>query len=122
MDEYPERGVKFNEIKQGIKDITQRDDKALVEASEGIDRLCRACPNCQDERCQSPQGNEEAVRKWDGIILRGLGISYGETRTSNQWRILIEERAPLNFCQTRCQWRSKCSVSHFGYVPTREEA
>ncbi len=112
--EYPERGVEFNRVKQGIRDTTRRKDEALVEAAEGIDQLCRVCPNCQDERCQSPYGNEEAVRKWDGIILRGLGISYGETRTSKQWRILIEERAPLDFCQSRCQWKSKCSVSRFG--------
>ncbi len=107
--EYPERGVLFNQVKQEIHAINQGDDDTLVEAVEGIDQLCRACPYCRDELCQSPHGNEEAVRKWDGIILKGLGISYGETRTSKEWQILIKEKAPLDFCLTRCQWRLNCA-------------
>lgn len=111
--ELPDRGAEFEQVEQRMKDIIQTDDEALVEVTEGIDELCRVCPNCLDDRCQSPLGNEEAVRKWDSIILKGLGISYGETRTSKQWRMLIEQKAPLVFCQTRCPWKSSCSIFHF---------
>ena len=110
--ELPDRGAKFEQVEQRMKDIIQTDDEALVEVTEGIDELCRVCPNCWDDRCQSPLGNEEAVRKWDSIILKGLGISYGETRTSKQWRMLIEQKAPLVFCQTRCPWKSSRSIFH----------
>jgi hypothetical protein len=109
-----DRGVEFEQVEQGIKDLAQTDDEALVEVIEGIDELCRVCPECRDDRCQSAQGNEEAVRKWDGIVLKGLGVSYGETRTSRQWRMLIEEKAPLDFCQTRCPWKSICGVFQLG--------
>jgi hypothetical protein len=108
------RGVEFEQVEQGIKDLAQTDDEALVEVVEGMDELCRVCPDCQDDRCQSTQGNEEAVRKWDGIILKGLGVSYGETRTSRQWRMLIEEKAPLDFCWARCPWKSICGVFQLG--------
>jgi hypothetical protein len=109
-----DRGVEFEQVEQRIKNLTQTDDQALVEVIEGIDELCRVCPECRDDRCQSREGNEEAVRKWDGIILKGLGVSYGETRTSGQWRMLTEEKAPLKFCHTRCRWKSICGVFHLG--------
>lgn len=112
--EFPDRGVEYEQIEQRLKNIIQTDDEVLVEVTEGIDELCRVCPNCRDDLCQSPQGNEEAVRKWDSIILKGLGISYGETRTSKQWRMLIEQKAPLNFCRTRCPGKSICTVSSLG--------
>ena len=105
--ESPDRGVEFE---QSLKHIIQTDDEVLMEAIEGIDELCRVCPDCLDDRCQSPQGNEEAVRKWDSIILKGLGISYGERRTSKEWRMLIEQKAPLDFCQKRCPKKSMCTV------------
>jgi len=81
-----------------------------VEVIEGIDELCRVCPDCRDERCQNPRGDEEAVKKWDGIILRGLEINYGEARTSRDWRILINQKAPLTFCEMQCPYRSSCTV------------
>lgn len=116
--EFPERGVEFGQVEQRVKDIIQKQDETLMEAIEGIDELCHVCPNCWDDRCQSPQGSEEAVRKWDNIILKGLGISYGETRTSRQWRMLIEQKAPLDFCQKRCPGRSGCNVPHPGWART----
>jgi len=112
--ELSDRGVKFGQVEQRIKNIMQTDDEALVEVAEGIDDLCRVCPDCGNNRCESPRGNEEAVRKWDGILLKGLGISYGETRTSKQWRILVEQKMPLDFCQTRCPSKSRCTIPHPG--------
>ena len=112
--DFQERGEEFQQVEQRTKDIIERGDELLVEVTEGIDELCRVCPNCRDERCQSPQGDEEAVRKFDGIILKGLGISYGETKTSKQWCMLIKQKAPLDFCQTRCPWKLNCTASRHG--------
>jgi hypothetical protein len=108
--EFPDRGLEFQQVEQRLREIIQTDDEVLVEATEGVDELCQVCPNCLDNRCQSPQGNEEAVRKWDGIILKGLGMSYGEKRTSKEWRMLIKQKAPLDFCRTRCPSKSICIV------------
>jgi hypothetical protein len=58
-----DRGVEYEQVEQRIKDITQTDDEALVEVIEGIDELCRVCPEYREDRCQSREGNEEAVRK-----------------------------------------------------------
>jgi hypothetical protein len=106
----PDRGEEFERVSHKRRDTIEREDDVLVEIIEGIDELCQVCPDCRDERCQNPRGDEKAVRKWDGIILRGLEINYGETRTSKDWRILINEKAPLNFCKTRCPYRSSCTV------------
>ncbi len=81
-----------------------------VEVIEGVDVLCKVCPLCQNERCQSPQGNEDEVRKWDADILRGLEISYGDSITADRFRTLIGKKAPFIFCHTRCKWREGCSV------------
>jgi len=108
--EFSSRGAAFERVEQRLKDILQKEDEKFVEVTEGIDDLCQACPDRRDERCESPQGNEEAVRKWDRIILKGLEVSYGETRTSKEWRTLIEQKAPLHFCATRCPAKSSCAV------------
>jgi hypothetical protein len=107
---FPDRGGEFEQVSQKRRDTIERQDDAVVEVIEGIDELCRVCPDCRDERCQNPKGDEEAVRKWDGIILKGLEINYGEMRTSKEWRMLINQKAPLNFCETRCPYRSSCTV------------
>jgi hypothetical protein len=107
---FPDRGGKFEQVSQKRMDTIERQDDVLVEVIEGVDGLCRVCPDCWDERCQNPKGDEEAVRKWDGIILKGLEVNYGETRTSKEWRMLINQKAPLNFCKTRCPYRSNCAV------------
>jgi hypothetical protein len=108
--EFPERGEGFRQVLQGIKDILQKEDDVLLEMNEGVDELCSVCNNCQDNRCQSPKGDEEAVRKWDHILLKGLRSSYGEARTAKQWRNLIEQEGPLDFCQTRCPKKLDCSI------------
>ncbi|MBW1898014.1 MAG: DUF1284 domain-containing protein [Deltaproteobacteria bacterium] len=112
--ELPDRGSEFEQAQQKIKDLIETDEDTQVEIIEGVDDLCKVCPDLQDDRCENLFGNEDAVRKWDGIIIEGLGVSYGETMTSGDWRRLIEQKAPLDFCRDRCQWKSICSV--FIYV------
>ena len=108
------RGEEFERVSQQRKETIEKQDDTLVEAVEGTDELCSVCPDCRDGRCHSPKGDEEAVRKWDGIILKGLEINYGEMRTSKEWRSLINQKAPLNFCKTRCPYRSSCTVFQLG--------
>jgi len=88
----------------------QADNEILVEAFEGVDELCRACPDCRDDRCGNAQGNEEATKKWDDIVLNGLGISYGETRTPKQWRMLVAQKLPNTFCEKRCSVKPYCTI------------
>ena len=104
------RGDEFKQVSQERRDTIERQDDVEVELIQGIDELCRVCPDCQDERCESPNGDEEAVRKWDSIILKGLETGYGDTKTSKEWRRLINQKAPLKFCEMRCSYRSSCSV------------
>jgi len=108
--EIPGRGEEFERVSRERRDTIETEDEVVVEVIEGIDELCRVCPDCRDERCQNPRGDEEAVKKWDGIILRGLEINYGEARTSRDWRILINQKAPLTFCEMHCPYRSSCTV------------
>jgi hypothetical protein len=112
--EASERGEEFERAWEKKRDILETQDDAVVEVIEGVDEICLVCPECRDDQCQSPPGGEQGVRKWDGILLKGLGINYGETRTSKEWRILIYEKAPLEFCKTRCPWRSRCTVFEVG--------
>lgn len=108
---FPHRGEEYMRESQKAKDIFDDKPDAKVEVIEGVDQLCQFCPDCQNERCQNPGGNEEAVRKWDGIILKGLGIDYGEIKKSSDWLMLIREKAPLSFCKTKCPWKSRCAAS-----------
>jgi len=108
--DFSERGAGFLHVEQRVRDAVWSDEETLIETVEGVDELCRVCPLCRDDRCEPPQGNEEAVRKWDAILLKGLGISYGERMTSRQWRLLIKEKMPLQFCDTRCPSKSGCTV------------
>ncbi len=108
---FPERGEEFAAAKRKAIEVIGSHEETLVEAGEGVDQICLVCQNRQGDRCESPAGSEEAVRKWDAIILKGLGIGYGETRTAKQWRTLIDAYAPLDLCTSRCPHRSKCTIA-----------
>ena len=104
------RGEKFHQVEQRIRETMKSGTNEIIEVIEGIDELCLACPLCQDDRCQSPNGDEVEVRKFDAIILKGLGISYGDRMTAQEFRSLIEDKAPLAFCRTRCRLKETCKV------------
>ncbi len=108
--ELPDRGAEFEQVQQKIIDVMESNDDTLVEMIEGVDELCRVCPDFRDGRCENAFGDEDAVRKWDGIIIKGIGASYGEIRTSEEWGRLIGKKAPLDFCRNRCHWNSICTV------------
>ena len=111
---YSERGTEFERISERIKNIMRSSTDEIIELHEGVDELCMVCPLRKNDRCESPQGNEEAVRKYDGKILRGLGLSFGGRQTVRELRELINQKAPLDFCKTRCSWSSSCHVFTIG--------
>lgn len=61
--DFPERGEGFAEKKRKVIEIIAAHDDTLVEAIEGIDEICRVCPNYRCDRWASTDGEEEAVRK-----------------------------------------------------------
>jgi hypothetical protein len=107
---FPERGGEFKRVSSAIKELIESNSDAMIEIIQGVDELCRSCPERLEDRCESPNGNEDKVRKWDAIILKGLGISYGEKRTIQELSEIIGRKAPLDFCRTRCPWKAICTI------------
>lgn len=104
------RGEEFTLAVNKIKELTQSDSDLIIIVTEGPDQVCKSCPDYKNDRCENPFGNEEAVRKWDSKIIKGLGIYYGQEITVRALLSLIKEKAPLDFCQTRCPWKTFCGV------------
>jgi hypothetical protein len=105
-----DRGEAFNALATRIKEALESQADTLIEVIEGTDDLCQTCPLCGDARCQSPDGDETAVRKWDAIVLRGLEVSYGDRLTGAQFMALIRRKVPIPLCLTKCRWKSACRV------------
>ena len=108
--EYLTRGEEFASALNKIKELTQSDSDLIITVTEGPDQVCKSCPDYKNDRCENSIGNEETVRKWDSKILKGLGISYGQEITVKALLAIIGEKAPLDFCQTRCPWKTICGV------------
>lgn len=105
------RGEEFARAIHEIREIVRAESDLTVIVTEGPDQLCVYCPEYGDGRCRSKIGDEEKVRKWDSGICLGLGISYGEEITVRELLALIREKAPLEFCRTRCPWKALCGVA-----------
>jgi hypothetical protein len=105
-----DRGEAFNALANHIRESLESQADTLIEVIEGVDDLCQACPLCQNGRCQSPDGDENAVRKWDAIVLRGMAISYGDRLTAGHLSVVIRQKVPLALCLTKCRWRNNCRV------------
>jgi hypothetical protein len=108
---FPDRSGKFPEAEQMVMDAIRPESGVMIHVAEGVDGLCRACPNCGAGRCDDPNGNEEVIRERDAIILTGLGVSYGDAMTSREWHDLVREKTPLKFCLTRCPAMAECVVT-----------
>ena len=76
---------------------------------EGVDELCKACPLCKGDRCESPNGNEEQVRRWDAILLKELGLSFGEALKVRDLQSLLKKKAPFRLCYL-CKWKESCTI------------
>jgi len=105
------RGEAFSTLAKHIRDSLEAQADTLIEVIEGVDDLCQKCPLCQNNRCQSPDGDETAVRKWDAIVLRGMEISYGDRLTAGHLSALIKQKVPLPLCLTKCRWKNACRVT-----------
>ena len=97
------RGGEFEEARGRIERLF-RVEAENVEINEGPDPLCEACPHFNGQMCVHPNGDETAVRKWDARIINELGLEYGEVMKIAEMKSLIKEKAPLNFCMTRCRY------------------
>ena len=104
-----ERGRVFFEVEKEILDKLLSQPESRVMVVEGVDALCEVCPLCRDGRCISPYGDEDKVRKWDVLLLKELGISFGSCLTSGEWWNLIEQKIPYKVCH-KCQWKEMCGV------------
>jgi len=105
-----DRGEAFNTLARHIKESLESQTDTLIEVIEGTDDLCQTCPLCRDARCQSPDGDETAVQKWDAIVLKGMEISYGDRLTARHLLMLIKQKVPLPLCLTKCRWKNACRV------------
>jgi hypothetical protein len=104
------RGEEFAQAIREIDELIRSGGERIIVFNEGPDQLCLRCPDYNDGRCRHPLGDEEKVRRWDARILQGLDVSYGDMMAVKDLLALIDEKAPLDFCRTRCPWKEVCSV------------
>jgi hypothetical protein len=104
------RGEKFDRESAKIREMMNSGIDTVVSVTQGVDDLCMFCPDCKNNRCENPHGDEDQVLKWDARILKGLDISYGQRMTIKELRTVIEKMGPLDFCRQRCPWRSRCLI------------
>ena len=111
LGSFEGRGLSFQQTESKINDMFLSSDDTKVVVIEGVDELCRECPLHDGERCNSPNGNEEAVRKWDAILLKELGVTFNTCLSCRQWHELVEQKVPFKICQ-KCQWKERCSIGN----------
>lgn len=109
--EFPDRQGEFAETDRMVKDALKPESQFMIRVAQGVDDLCRACPNCVVDRCEDPRINEEAVRKIDAMILKDLGVSYGDAMVSKEWNDLIVRKVPLDFCLSQCPVKAECKLN-----------
>jgi len=109
--EFPDRRGEFPDTERKVKAAISPESGFMLTVAQGVDELCRTCPNCGMERCDDPKGNEEVIRERDAAILKDLGVSYGATMVSKEWDDLIAGKRPLNFCVLLCPARAECPAS-----------
>ena len=106
---FKERGSDFLQILDKLNSVLLSQPEVKVTVVEGGDELCQQCPFHADERCSSPFGNEEEVRKWDAVLMKELGLPFGTCLTAGEWQALIEQKVPFKICQ-KCQWKQECRM------------
>jgi len=107
---YPQRGSAYEDARDKIERLMQ-DEMKHIEMREVPDMLCHSCPYFDRQACAHPEGDEQAVKKWDTGILKGLGLESGQMLSVPELKSLIKERTPLSFCVTRCPYsrNSRCN-------------
>lgn len=82
----------------------------VIEVACGVDELCHHCSHLGEGKCVSPLGDEAKVRRWDFMVMEGLGLNYGERKTAADLKRYINQTVPLDFCKNRCPWKFICTV------------
>jgi hypothetical protein len=101
------RGKQLSEAKERIRYLwssQNTNEDQYIEVKEGADTLCEVCPHFDGKGCSNPKGGDEGVRKWDLRIIGELGINFGQKMKVSELNMLIKNKAPLNFCLTRCPY------------------
>ena len=104
---YPDRGPDFEEATNRIRQMLRSGSGFSIRITQGVDELCQFCLHNRDNRCRHPDGDEEQVGKWDAIILRELGFTFGRLITIEELRNSIDNIHPLRLCLEKCSYSKK---------------
>ena len=99
------RGEEFFKMREYVRNLwitPNINEDQYIEVQEGADPICQECPYFDRKSCSHPNGGDEGVRKWDLRIIGELGIDFGQKMKVSELNELIKNKAPLNFCLTRC--------------------
>jgi len=96
--------VKNSKGLSAIKELIESNSDAMIEIIQGSDELCKWCPDCREDRCESPNGMKIKLENGRNNSKRA-GISYGEKRTIQELREIIDE-STTRFLRTRCPWKA----------------
>ncbi|MDA8139393.1 MAG: DUF1284 domain-containing protein [Desulfobacteraceae bacterium] len=112
--EPPGRGAAYERASREIIEILRWHEDDEIEVTCGVDDLCRHCPNLVENKCISPLGDEEKVRRWDAKVMEGLKLNCGDQKSVRDLRRLFQQCLPLPFCKECCPWRTICAAPSFG--------
>ena len=84
-----------------IKRCIREEHEVNFVLTEGPDDVCHVCPVFDGKGCGHPDGDEPEVRKWDHILLKTFGLSYGDSLPSARVKEILEKDYPIPLC-TRC--------------------
>lgn len=101
-----DRSAEFAEHVKTV-DNALHSETAIIQVAEGVDRVCTYCLHRAGDKCAAPKGGDEGVRKWDAILVRELGVSFGTVMSAPEWRALLATRKPFQMC-ARCGYRLTC--------------
>ncbi len=99
----------FYEALVRTKELLTADGDVLITAVHGVDDICRVCPSCVNDRCQSPPIQEDKVRRLDTFLLKELGGEYEEALPVAEWRSRISHGWPYKLCRF-CRWGEHCGA------------
>ncbi len=107
--QFHERGERYQNTYIGIRDTLENRPESTVQVVLGTDDLCRECPICSSDGCHSKHGDETVIRKWDQVVMEGLGIEPGSEMPVREYEAIAGRKSPLPFCQ-RCKVRMSCEM------------
>ena len=107
--QFHERGEHFQNTYTEIRNTLNTSPDSMIEVVLGPDDLCKECPISSANGCQSKQGGEPVVKKWDNIVLGGLGIETYREMPVREYQAIIDQKSPISFCY-RCKVGMDCKM------------